>query len=75
MGKKELLDLPTLSSLCLVVVVWLFLTVPCICVPFVIVVFPNHTHLLFLLSVTSESMCMKYWLTAFQACPERSVVR
>ena len=30
-----------------------------------------------LLSVTSESMCTKYWLTALlvEACPEKSVVR
>ena len=42
----------------------LFLAVPRGCLQFVIVVFPDHTHLLFLLSLTSESMCMKYWLTA-----------
>ena len=29
------------------VVVWLFLAVPCVCLQFVIVVFPDHTHLLF----------------------------
>ena len=28
-----------------------------------------------LLSVTSESMCMNYWLTACSACPGKSVVR
>ena len=28
-----------------------------------------------LLSVTSERMCTKYWLTAVQACPGKSVVR
>ena len=28
-----------------------------------------------LLSVTSESMCTNYWLTAYQACPGKSVVR
>ena len=32
-------------SWCLVMVVWLFLTVPWICLHFVIVVFPDHTHL------------------------------
>ena len=34
---------------CIVIVVWFFLTVPCvkICLQFVIVAFPNHTHLLF----------------------------
>ena len=29
------------------VVVWLFLVVPWVCLQFVIVVFPDHTHLLF----------------------------
>ena len=47
MGKRELVDLLTLSSLCLVMVERLFLAVPWGCVRFVIVVFPNHTHLLF----------------------------
>ena len=31
----------------LVIVVWLFLAVPWVCLQFVIVVFPDHTHLLF----------------------------
>ena len=46
--KVELVALLRLSSLCLVMVVWLFLTVPWVCLRFVIVVFPDHTHLLFL---------------------------
>ena len=37
-----------LSSWCLVMVEWLFLAVPWGCLRFVIVVFPDHTHLLFL---------------------------
>ena len=37
-----------LSSWCLVLVVWPFLTVPCVCLQFIIVLFPVHTHLLFL---------------------------
>ena len=36
-----------LSSYCLVVIVWLFLVVPRVFPQFVIVVFPDHTHLLF----------------------------
>ena len=48
MGKNELVALPSLSSWCLVIVLWLFLAVPWVCVRFVIVVFPDHTHLLFL---------------------------
>ena len=46
MGKRELIALLDLSSWCLVVVVWLFLKVPWVCLQFVIVVFPDHTHLL-----------------------------
>ena len=38
----------SLSSWCLVMVVWLFLEVPWVCLLFVIVVFPDHTHLLFI---------------------------
>ena len=43
MGKRELVDLLSLSSRCLVIVVWLFLAVPWVCLLFVIVVFPDHT--------------------------------
>ena len=48
MGKRELIALLNLSSWCLVMVERLFLTVPLGCLQFVIVVFPDHTHLLFL---------------------------
>ena len=48
MGKGKLVALLRLSSWCLVIVVWLFLAVPWVCLLFVIVVFPDHTHLLFL---------------------------
>ena len=47
MGKRELVALLNLSSLCLVMAERLFLAVPWGCLPFVIVVFPDHTHLLF----------------------------
>ena len=47
MGKRELVVLLNLSSWCLVVVERLFLAVPWGCLRFVIVVFPDHTHLLF----------------------------
>ena len=47
-GKRELVALLNLSTWCLVIVVWLFLVVPWVCLQFVIVVFPDHTHLLFL---------------------------
>ena len=45
MGKRELVALLNLSSWCLVMVEWLFLPGR---LRFVIVVFPDHTHLLFL---------------------------
>ena len=48
MGKRELVALLNLSSWCLVMVERLFLAVPWGCLRFVIVVFPDHTHLLFL---------------------------
>ena len=48
MGKRELVTLLNLSSWCLVMVERLFLTVPGGCLRFVIVVFPDHAHLLFL---------------------------
>ena len=48
MGKRELIALLNLSSWCLVMFGRLFLAVPGGCLQFVIVVFPDHTHLLFL---------------------------
>ena len=50
MGKRELIALLNLSSWCLVMVERLFLAVPLGCLQFVIVVFPDHTYLLFLMS-------------------------
>ena len=49
MGKRELVNLLCLFSLCLVIVVvqWLFLTVPWVGLQCVIMVFPDHTRLLF----------------------------
>ena len=47
MGKRELIALLNLSSWCLVMVERLFLAVPRGCLQFVIVVFLDHTHLLF----------------------------
>ena len=48
MGKRELIALLIMSSWCLVMVERLFLAVPQGCLQFVNVVFPDHTHLLFL---------------------------
>ena len=54
MGKRELVALLNLSSWCLVKVEQLFLAVPRGRLPFVIVVFPDHTHLLFLIGKPEE---------------------
>ena len=51
-GKRELVALLSLCSWCLVIVVCLFLAVSWICLQFVIVVFPERTHLLFLVSLS-----------------------
>ena len=48
MGRRELVALLNLSPWCLVMVEWLFLAMPWGCLQFVIVVYPDHTHLLFL---------------------------
>ena len=58
MGKRELIALLNLSSWCLVMVERLFLAVPQGCLQFVIVVFPDHTHLLFLTYKTVISCCI-----------------
>ena len=47
LGKRELVALLNLSYWCLVMVEWLFLAVPWGCLQFMIVEFPDHTHLLF----------------------------
>ena len=56
MGKRELVALLNLSSWCLVMVERLFLAVPWGSLQFVIVVFPDHTHLLFLGSITLKKV-------------------
>ena len=48
MGKRLLVALLCLSAWCLLIAVWLFFTVPHGCLQFVIVVFSDHSHLLFL---------------------------
>ena len=58
MGKRELVGLLNLSSWCLVMVERVFLAVPWGCLRFVIVVFPDHTHLLF---IKLEMMFMKHY--------------
>ena len=62
MGKRELIALLNLSSWCLVMVEWLFLAVPRGCLQFVIVVFPDHTHLLFftVIGMEKHSICVRF---------------
>ena len=61
MGKRELIAMLNLSFWCLVMVERLFLAVPWGSQRFVIVVFPDHTHLLFL-----EVICLfekqRWWV-------------
>ena len=44
---RKLVALLSLASRCFVMAALLFLTVPWVCLWFVIMVFPDHTHLLF----------------------------
>ena len=60
MGKRELIALLNLSSWCLVMVERLFLAVPRGCLRFVIVVFPDHTHLLFLYDCVNEETSLQF---------------
>ena len=59
MGKRELIALLNLSSWCLVMVERLFLAVPWGCLQFVIMVFPDHIHLLFLLRAKFQFSSLK----------------
>ena len=58
MGKRELVTLLDLSSWRLVMVGWFFLAVPRRCLQFVIVVFPDHTHLLILSSYRKAAVLL-----------------
>ena len=62
----DLVALLSLSFWCLVIVVWLFLAVPWVCLQFVIVVFPDHTHLLVLIQTPHHavifSVCLQHVL-------------
>ena len=70
MGKRELIALLNLSSWCLVIVERLFLAMPRCCLQFVIVVFPDHTHLLFLVALLNlSSWCLVMVERLFLAVP------
>ena len=53
----------SLSLWCTVMVVWLFLAVPWVCLRFVIVVFSGHTHILFFYKTWSL-----IWIQTVRAC-------
>ena len=57
-GKKELDALLCLSSLGLEIVVLLFLTKPWACLQLVIVILPDHTHLLILKEIQYSKKCL-----------------
>ena len=57
MGKRELVNLLNLSSWCLVMVERLFFALPRDCLRFVIVVFPDYTHILFLRFPLALTIC------------------
>ena len=61
MGKRELVAMLNVSSWCLVTVERLFLAVPLGCLR--VVVFPDHTHLLFFISNTIE--CTSMYLSEY----------
>ena len=69
MGKRDLIALLNLSSWCLVMVERLFLALPRGCMQFVIVVFPDHTHLLFLNEEIKKQDSMNFnTLGRWQSC-------
>ena len=63
MGKRELVALLCLPSWCLVIVVWLLLAMPRVCLQFVIVVFPDNANLLFLMSLFSQCLFHPFLLS------------
>ena len=58
MVTRELVALLSLSSLCLVIVVWLCLIVPWVCQQFETVVFPDHSHYFFVLHTCRSFLSM-----------------
>ena len=76
MGKRELVALLNLPFWRLVMVERLFLAVPRGCLRFVILVFPDHTHLLFLKTLHKDSsvnVCLKKEYKAINLIVLRSV--
>ena len=73
MGKRELIALLNLSSWCLVMVERLFLAVPRGCLRFVIVVFSDHTYLLFLLNRIRFNLDFKRSPWRFNSCTDARI--
>ena len=69
MGKRELVALLNLSSWCLVMVERLFLAVPWGCLRFVIVVFLDHTQLLFFYICYNKSLPLYLTIFSFLMFP------
>ena len=63
MGKRKLVALLNLSSWCLLMVERLFFAVPRGCLWYVIVVFPDHTRLLFLSLFCYALLCVYFSFT------------
>ena len=79
MGKRELVALPNLASLWLVMVEWLFLTVPLGFLRFVIVAFPDHRCTKFnvatyWLALPFISLLNKIFPTLSQKRPKRKAI-
>ena len=69
-GKRELFAFLCLSSWCLLIVVcMLFLTIPRVYLQFVIVVFSDHSHLLFLLAGWNSLHLKQSWVGALLVYP------
>ena len=66
MGKKVLVTLLSLSFWCLVIVVWLLLAVQWVCRQFMSVVFPDHTHLLFIwVNISTQYLTVLFCFEVF----------
>ena len=69
MGKRELVALLNLSSCCLVMVGWLFLAMPCGCLRFMIVIFPEHAHLLFSMQLNQLNLkTLHFYILPITTC-------
>ena len=77
MGKRELVALVNFSSWCLVMGERLFLALPWGCLRFVIVVFPDHTHLLYLTNNIRAAVLKRMFSMPpkelWEACSKRTV--